>query len=108
MFSTIRLPRNNHLRQWDIVMACVVLLMCQRGGSGRAETDLKDEVVPCALENCEEDDGHDRNPALNAKSQRNYLKGWFNGTGAVARDIMSYFQGYPTIPKTFCQLLLKI
>ena len=28
-------------------------------------------------------DGHDRNPANSAKEQRDYLKDWFNGAGAV-------------------------
>ena len=69
----------------EIVMACVVLhnmLRCQRGG--RAERDLEDEEIPCHLEDGEEDDRHDRNPPNSAKEQRDYLREWFNGNGAVA------------------------
>ena len=58
------------------------MLRCQRGG--RAERDMEDEEIPCQLENGEEDDRHDRNPPNSAKEQRDYLREWFNGNGAVA------------------------
>ena len=71
----------------DIVLACVVLhnmLRAERGAGGaRAERDLEDEVIPCDLEDCDPDGGHDRNPAQSAKDQRDYLKDWSNGAGAV-------------------------
>lgn len=71
----------------DIVMACAVLhnmLRAERGaGGGRAEGDLEDEVIPCQLEDGDAGAGRDRNPTQAAKDQRDYLKDWFNGAGAV-------------------------
>ena len=52
-------------------MACVVLhnrLRTERGAG--AARDLEDEVIPCK-------------PANSAKEQRDYLRDWFNGAGAV-------------------------
>ena len=65
-------------------MACVVLhniLKAERGAGGAR--DLEDEEIPCGLKDGDPPGGHDRNPANNAKEQRDYLKDWFNGAGAV-------------------------
>ena len=35
------------------------------------------------MQNGDDGDGHDRNPASTAEEQRNYLKDWFNSAGAV-------------------------
>ena len=41
-------------------------------------------MIPCDMDDGGDGgDGHDRNPANSAKEQRDYLKDWFNGAGAV-------------------------
>ena len=67
-----------------IVLACVVLhnMLRREKGAGGAR-DLEDEVIPCEMADGGDGDGHDRNPANSAKEQRDYLKDWFNGAGAV-------------------------
>ena len=71
----------------DIMLACEVLhniLWAERGAGGAiAERDLEDEEIPCGLEDGDPAGGHDRNPTNSAKEQKDYLKDWFNGTGAV-------------------------
>ena len=65
-----------------IVLTCVVLhnMLRRERGAGAAR-DLEDQVIPCDMD--DGGDGHDRNPANSAKEQRDYLKDWFNGAGAV-------------------------
>ena len=67
-----------------IVLACVVLhnmLRAERGGG--AARDLEHEKIPCDMADGGHGDGHDRNPGNSAKEQRDYLKDWCNGAGAV-------------------------
>ena len=60
------------------------MLRPERGAGGaRAERDLEDEVIPCNLEDGDQDGGHDTTPAQSAKDQRDYLKDWFNGAGTL-------------------------
>ena len=67
-----------------IVLACVVLhnMLRRERGAGGAR-DLEDEVITCGMDDGGDGGGHDRNPANSAKVQRDYLKDWFNGAGAV-------------------------
>ena len=69
----------------DIVFSCVVLhnMMRAERGAGSAG-DLEDEEIPCGLEDGDPPGGHVSNPANSAKEQRDYLKDWFNGAGAVS------------------------
>ena len=65
-------------------MACVVLhnmLRRERGAGG--VRDLEDEEIPCDMDPARNGPGPDRNPGNSAKEQRDYLKDWFNGAGAV-------------------------
>ena len=55
---------------------------CWERGAGAAR-DLEDEKIPCGLGYGGDGPGCDRNPANSAKEQRDYLKDWFNGAGAV-------------------------
>ena len=57
--------------------------MLRRERDAGAARDLEDEVVPCNMADGGHADGHDRNPGNTAKEQRDYLKDWFNGAGAV-------------------------
>ena len=41
-------------------------------------------MIPCDMDDGGEGNGNDRNPANSAKEQRDYLKAWFNGAGAVS------------------------
>ena len=68
----------------DTVLACVVLhnMLRTESGSGGAR-DLEDEEIFCGLEEGDDGDGHNRNPTNTAKGQRDHLKDWFNGAGAV-------------------------
>ena len=51
-------------------------------GAGVAR-DLEDMVVQCDISDNGDGPGRDRNPGHSAKQQRDYLKDWFNGDGAV-------------------------
>ena len=67
-----------------IVLACVVLhnMLRRERGAGGAR-DLEDEEIPCDMDPAGDGPGPDRNPGKSAKEQRDYLKDWFNGAGAV-------------------------
>ena len=66
-----------------IVLACVVLqnMLRRERGAGGAR-DLEDEVVYYDMADGGHG-GHDRNPGKSDKEQRDYLRDWFNGAGAV-------------------------
>ena len=88
MLTTIELPPET-VR--DVVMTCVVLhniLRSQYQGQhgGQEPGDDEDDDVPgdCRLIGGAACGGPDRNPAREAKRQRDYLKDYFNNEGAVA------------------------
>ena len=88
MLTTIELPPET-VR--DVVMTCVVLhniLRSQYQGQHGAQQpgDDDDDDVPgdCRLIGGAAGGGPDRNPAREAKRQRDYLKNYFNNEGAVA------------------------
>ena len=88
MLTTIELPPET-VR--DVVMTCVVLhniLRSQYQGQhgGQEPGDDDDDNVPgdCRLIGGAAGGGPDRNPAREAKRQRDYLKDYFNNEGAVA------------------------
>ena len=73
----------------DVVFACVVLhniLRSQYQGQPGGQQPGEDDDVPddCGLIGGAAGGGQDRNPAREAKRQRNYLKDYFNNEGAVA------------------------
>ena len=116
MMTTIELPPET-VR--DVVMTCVVLhniLRSQYQGQHGAQQpggDVDDDVPGDGqLIGGAADGGHDRNPAREAKRQRDYLKDYFNNEGAVAwQEYNCYcsnqsFSGLPNIPKTINQLCL--
>ena len=88
MLTTIKLPPET-VR--GVVMTCVFLhniLRSQYQGQhgGQEPGDDDDDGVPgdCRLIGGAAGGGPDRNPAREAKRQRDYLKDYFNNEGAVA------------------------
>ena len=51
-------------------------------GAGGAR-DLEDEEISCDMDPAGDGPGPDRNQGKSAKEQRDYLRDWFNGAGAV-------------------------
>ena len=73
----------------EVVFTCVVLhniLRSQYQGQHGGQEPGDDDDVPgdCRLIGCAACGGPDRNPAREAKRQRDYLKDYFNNEGAVA------------------------
>ena len=74
----------------EVVFTCVVLhnilkSQCQGQHGGQEPGDSDDDVPgDCRLIGGAAGDGPDRNPAREAKRQRDYLKDYFNNEGAVA------------------------
>ena len=88
MLNTIELPPET-VR--DVVLASVILhniLRSQYQGQHGGQQPGDDDDVPgdCRLIGGAADDERDRNPAREAKRQRDYLKDYFNNEGAVARQ----------------------
>ena len=86
MRTTIELPPET-VR--EVVMTCVVLhniLRSQYQGQPAGQQPGEDDDVPgdCGLIGGAAGGGQDRNPAREAKRQRDYLKVYFNNEGAVA------------------------
>ena len=90
MRTTIELPPATVT---EVVFTCVVLhnilrsqFQGQHGGPQPGEDDDDDDDVPgdCGLIGGAAGGGQDRNPAREAKRQRDYLKDYFNNEGAVA------------------------
>ena len=88
MRTTIELPPAT-VR--EVVFTCVVLhnilrsqYQGQPGGQQPGEDDDDDVPGDCGLIGGAAGGGQDRNPAREAKRQRDYLKGYFNNEGAVA------------------------
>ena len=75
----------------EVVFTCVILhnilrsqYQGQPGGQQPREDDDDDVPGDCGLIGGAAGDGQDRNPATEAKRQRDYLKDYFNNEGAVA------------------------
>ena len=88
MRTTIELPPAT-VR--EVVLTCVVLhnilrsqYQGQPGGQQPGEDDDDDVPDDCGLIGGAAGGGQDRNPAREAKRQRDYLKDYFNNEGAVA------------------------
>ena len=87
MRTTIELPPETFR---EVVFTCVVLHNILRsqyqGQHGGQEPDDDDDDVPgdCQLIGGAAGGGRDRNPAREAKRQRDYLKDYFNNEGTVA------------------------
>ena len=87
MRTTIELPPET-VR--EVVFTCVVLHNILRsqyqGQHGGQQPGEDDDDVPgdCGLIGSAAGGGQDRNPAREAKRQRDYLKDYFNNEGAVA------------------------
>ena len=126
MRTTIELPPAT-VR--EVVFTCVVLqnilrsqYQGQPGGQQPGEDDDDDVPGDCGLIGGAAGGGQDRNPAREAKRQRDYLKDYFNNEGAVAwkverielllqqsvlfRTKKQSFSGLPNIPKTINELCL--
>ena len=105
MMTTIELPPET-VR--DVLMTCVVLhniLRSQYQGQHVAQQPGgdDDDNVPGdgQLIGGAADSGHDRNPAREAKRQRDYLKDYFNNEGAVANPMPNII--HPTNRQTQCK-----
>ena len=87
MLTTIELPPET-VR--EVVLTCVVLHIILRSQYQGQHTFQQpgddDDIVPhdCGLIGAAGGGGQDRNPAREAKRQRDYLKDYFNNEGAVA------------------------
>ena len=57
------------------------MLKRERGAGGAR--DVEDEEIPYDMDPAGDGPGPDRNPGKSAKEQRDYLKVWFNGAGAM-------------------------
>ena len=100
LMTTIELPTDT-VR--EVILTCVVLhniLRSQYQGQHGAQGPADDDDLPGAggLLGVRTVGGHDRNPANEAKRQRDYLKDYFNNEGAVAWQnitaVTSPFQDY--------------
>ena len=119
MMTTIELPPET-VR--DVVMTCVVLHNILRSqyqgqhGVQEPKDDVDDDVPgDCRLIGGAAGGGPDRNPAREAKIQRDYLRDYFNNEGAVAWQDAEYnfccsnqsFSGLITSPFQDYQIFKK-